>query len=443
MRVASRQRGVSGRRSAGRRGTVGLAWLIVTGIATVAVLVSVQRVTIQRHLQLELQVTADAMVHAVAADLAKDTALAENVAARETLMTDCRRTGRRFGELNHVGIGHVRLRDNPGNRTNGEIVLGAVDLHLPKPKDREFDVTPKTTLTLQHPDLNAVRVTLRRRGATASALGLADHDVVGFRVHEGLAETKIKDYRPPALPLAPVAIYSRLCEPDKFGPECWGAVADESWEYRILARKGADRWRLDPATGRPQTCKDCGDGIPEIDVVLSEGSRGGDNGQPVRFHDSMPETATALQTRAGVTYKDLQARRGELLLNDGKQLQNELLLPRQTLSEDGIDLLAQALTGIIGQPRVFLLYSEIRKDDATGEKVVVVVGFVAARVMAVSTDTKVGLGSGGKSLTYGQVTATLQPTVMNVPAALTDSRPRDLGPRPLYNPYIARVRVVD
>jgi len=72
-------------------------------------------------------------------------------------------------------------------------------------------------------------------------------------------------------------------------------------------------------------------------------------------------------------------------------------------------------------------------DSATNAPDLRVVGFVAARVMDVQIDT-------GKKPTF--VDVTLQPTMLVTCTAITDSTRRTLGPRTIFNPYVARARLL-
>ena len=101
---------------------------------------------------------------------------------------------------------------------------------------------------------------------------------------------------------------------------------------------------------------------------------------------------------------------------------------------------------ILGQQRVWMLFDQVI-PTASGQQVSVV-GFVAARVMNVTNET-----DGGGNVTA--VTVTLQPTMLLTSTALTDRSKRQLGPRTvaqtlnptnknsIFNPYIARVRLVN
>ena len=78
-----------------------------------------------------------------------------------------------------------------------------------------------------------------------------------------------------------------------------------------------------------------------------------------------------------------------------------------------------------------MLYSNAPESVKAGDNLYVV-GFVAARIMAVKD------GQGGADLTL-----VLQPCMMTTATAVTEHTRRDFGPRTLFNPYIARVRLVE
>jgi len=75
-----------------------------------------------------------------------------------------------------------------------------------------------------------------------------------------------------------------------------------------------------------------------------------------------------------------------------------------------------------------MLYSGLSKQN--GNSLVNVVGFVVARIMNVE-------------VTGTAVTITLQPSVLVTDKAVTNWTLRNLGPRSLYNPYVARLRFVE
>jgi hypothetical protein len=108
---------------------------------------------------------------------------------------------------------------------------------------------------------------------------------------------------------------------------------------------------------------------------------------------------------------------------------NQANVTTGALPSGGAAKIAGALTGILGQPRVWMLYSHVHGQP--GDQTVSVVGFVVARVMHVE-------GPAG-----GPLTITLQPSVLVTDKAITDWTLRNNGPRSLYNPYIARLRFAE
>lgn len=113
---------------------------------------------------------------------------------------------------------------------------------------------------------------------------------------------------------------------------------------RGLKGDGSDYWRLDAATGQPQPGSD---GIPEMRVLIS--STG--NGQLLAIGVESP-AETASQVVTGLTYQQLAARGGQLLLNDGLNLdppRNLALLPCLPPTATDLAALRQALIQVAGQ----------------------------------------------------------------------------------------------
>lgn len=456
MVMASRK--TSCRPGRGRRPATASTWLIVTGIATLFVLASVEQFLSRSHLRVELENAADAVAHAAARDLVTERVLStkfpQDEDGRNGLIKAARTTGERLGRLNRVGGQPLVLRDNPDNLTDGELYAAVSDLGT-----RTFLTDPRTGFDPYHPDLNAVRVKVRRGKAAALATYCADRDVVGFRLKPPPpAPAPPAVARPPlTIPLVPLAVLSQPCPPAENTSACWKKKDWNTWERRIMAPGGTDEWEMDPNPPKGQPSLPIraesgkGDGIPEITVTLTAGAVRGDNARLLRFDDTPPDPGAAdpfdrllaqvhrEKGPQGVTYDDLNlgGRRGELLLNDGTRRDpktdpdpNHLLLPRQGLPADRVKELKQSLLNIRGQPRVWVLYSSVDKSD--DRQVVNAVGFVVARVMDVQA-----------AGTSDRLTLVLQPSVLVTETAVTDWALRDLGPRSLYNPYVARVRVVE
>jgi hypothetical protein len=443
----------------GRRPATASSWLIFTGIVTLFLLGGAERFLSRNHLRVELQNGADAAAHAAARALVTDSVLSQKFpqdeASRDELIRTARKAGDRFGRLNRVGGQPLVLKDNPQNLTDGELYAGT----LAQPLSRDFLAEPRLGFDPYHPDLNAVRVVVRRGHAAASATYCIDRDVVGFRLKPPQPPpARPADALPPlTIPLVPLAVLSQPCLPAENRPECWRKKDANTWERRIMALGGTDEWEMDPnpPKGQPslpiRTEAGKGDGIPEIKVTLGAGTPRGDNGRLIRLDDTPlapngPDPFDRLLAQVyrvkgsqGVAYDDLnlKGRRGEVLLNDGTRRDpktdpnpNHVALPRQALPSDRAKDLYQSLLNIRGQPRVWVLYSSV--DQSVDSQIVDAVGFVVARVMDVR--------SAGAS---DQLTIVLQPSVLVTETAVTDGTLRDLGPRSLYNPYVARARVVE
>jgi hypothetical protein len=305
---------------------------------------------------------------------------------------------------------------------------------------------------LYRPGRNTVVLELRRDRVGGSAAAFVDRDVVGFQIQEGMTVAD-RPGAPDALPLMPFAL---LTDPDDCrkkdkkdqestddgGKDGEGDAGDDgvaarcagkdkdSWEYQVMARKGEDAYRCRAEDGAVEATADH---IPEMRVAL------GRNGRLVRLGadgDGAADRA-ARQVGDGVTAADLAGlggadRRGRLVL-DGGPGPNRLRLAGLEAPESGEarERLAGELKQVLGRPRVWMVYSRTPPDEGAGD-VVEVVGFVAARVMAVDPD-----GSAGP------LQLVLQPCMLVTGTAVTDHTRRDLGPRTLYNPYVCKVRLVD
>jgi hypothetical protein len=400
----------------------------------------VLQVSYKNHLRHELEVAEEAAVLAVANHLVDDFLLTEDPQRQQVVEKRALEAGRSLAALHHVGRHPLFLKENPANETNGDLILGTL-IH---PFSREFAASAVGRPELYHPNRNAVRAAVQRRGVGASVTAFVDRDVIGFKIAGAM--TVVKN-GPSAIPVAPLAL---LTDPAPYPrPEEWAERDRASWEYRILARKGLenngqDFYRLDPKTGRPEPGSD---NVPEIRITLLAGadendpSAGGErhraNGRLVGVGVNQVRRAIR-QFLQGITAPDLLPRGGKLLLGEGQGLTrnaNRLLLPRLEPSTADLPVLAQALTDILGQPRVWMLYSEASEEGPT--PALNVVGFVAARVMQVETSSSDGKG-GVRRLSF-----ILQPCMLVTATAVTDFRRRDLGPRTLFNPYVCKVRLVE
>lgn len=399
MRVRSSRHSLSGR----RRAAV-IPWLVVAAPVILGVLVLAWVVISQRHRQEELQVSADAAALAGANFLADELLLTECPDRFHRVRLRARKAALRFAEWNRADCEVVDLDPNLCNDSCGELVLG----RIPDPFGHDFDCDCE--------EPNAVRVRLKRCGVCVAATAHVDRDVIGFRPQG----------RQP-LPVVPLALLS-----DPFGPP--HSCDRQSWDVQIGARQGTFEWRRDPETGRPQrVCREKGekdDGIPEIKVCFGPEAVH-PNGRMVRL-GGMGDDDTCRGIETGLTRDDLTSLGGELMLNDPRKTPQPLALPRADLTGEQLGRLATALEQLAetGERRVWMLYSPRFDHSKEGRSTLGVIGFVAAQVMHVERQKD-------------RLCVILQPGMIITAAAVTDFRRRELGPRPIHNPHICRVELVE
>jgi hypothetical protein len=376
--------------------------------------------------RVELQVSADAAALAAVQTLVDDDLLLGDPAAARGLAARAADEARRYALLNPVAGRPLELRPDPLNRAGGDLLFGAVD----SPRSRLFvraeglDDPANTFLTL----LNAVRVTARRTRAggtpLAAPLGgfLLDPAFDGLAAATAMLDRDVVGFRPVGarpLPLVPLALRS---DP--------GAADPLSWEYQVAARNGSDLLRFDRAA-KAFVDDPGGDGLHEMEVTL---------GLPAQPLGSVNACVLAVgarsffdvgrQVRAGVTPDDLLAFGGEFVLD----ATNHLALDGSPYGPDGgtpeFDDLRASLEQLsrTAEQRVFPLY--VRCDAAARRAVLA--GFVAARV------ARVRPAAAGPPLAF-----TLQPTLVSVPAAVTDAARRGAGGVNIVNPYVVKVRLVE
>jgi hypothetical protein len=452
-----------------------VAWLVVYSFLLIVMLWAGQQLSWRSHARAELQNDIDAAAHAAARTLVTESVFSLGYSSpstssvvpidRNALITSARTEGERLARLNRVMGKPLLLKDNPDNLTSGELYAGTLDA----PVSRTFIGLANTGFDPFNPDLNAVRVKAQHRNRVgASATYYIDRDVVGFRLKPPPSSSQLF----PFIPMVPIAILSDpSCFPSRYVPQWWAdpsKTACNSWEHQVMGRQGQDNYYIDPS-GLPAFGPNT-DHIPEITVTLGEkgqhrresphgeddrhgdgdhdgdDEQRGDNGRLVYFDKSSLGLADRLaplvaQIQRGVVYGDLPGPpngqlAGQFLLNpkDGvppgtPSTLNVAAVPTAGLPERGAAEMAKALHGILGQARVWMLYSGLQ--GPRGNQAANVVGFVVARVMSVQGPTG------------GPLTITLQPSVLVTDTAVTDWTLRNNGPRSLYNPYIARLRFVE
>jgi hypothetical protein len=425
-----------------RRRAVMIPWFLVATLALFLVIYATWFLISHRNRQEELQVAAEAASLAGAIALADEELLTDHDDRLEVVRERARAATLKYAHCNFVDARRLKLDPKGLNCPDGELVLG----HLDCPDSRDFDCT------LENPELNAVRVKVKRGGTIAAATAYVDRDVIGFRP---------QGCNP--LPVVPLAILADAF-PSPLFPQ------RESWDTHIGGRLGTCHWLIDPETHKPRRIREGerDDRIPEIHVCFST-KRGRSNGRVARIGDDPAEDAVWRQVRDGISRCDLRPFGGELVLPDPRRTSEPLLLPRIELSEDDLKEFAQAFSKLLltGERRVWMLYSprfdrrhkhgedegeresetDGNKDDKKdsedngekdgakhgekdGEPVIGVVGFVAAQVMDVR-------------LHKDKLCVVLQPGTRITDTAITDCKRRELGPRPIHNPYVCRIRLVE
>ena len=271
-----------------------------------------------------------------------------------------------------------------------------------------------------------------------------DRDVYGFQVSgsSDIPSTSVSNL--PAVLIVPIAILT-----DYTG----SPPSPKSWEYNIMNRSGQDQFAVQTtgqtlANGLPAvTIASGSDGIPEIKLHIC--GKTTDNGQLVAIGGATDQLGTALsQVTDGVTGAQLTAydpvNQLFSLYNSTTNL-NAQSLPQLIAQGPDLGTLQTNLAAIVGQRRIWPLFDQVTSTMSGNQ--VDVVGFVAARVMQVTSES-----TSGGSLTA--IDVVLQPTMLLTSTALTDRGKRQLGPRTveqsqgsnknsIFNPYIGRVRLVN
>lgn len=381
-----------------RRGTITPFLLIALMVLMAALAVAIDY-SFLSETRVEMQNATDAAALAGAQVFVDDTTLLNNPALALNLVNLSRQAALQYGQLNLVGGQPLALSHNRHNLPDGDIIFGYIDDPAVKVFVQAQDLSASNE---QLTSINAVRIIGRRTKArgnpagtlasrafglsfvdmTATSTALLDHNIIGFRQNTSQP-----------LPLAPLALLS-----DPTGANT------QSWEYNVSEQNG-----------------------PLVDNGLLHGlnvqlTPPGSGSPPNGFALQLGTTDIGTQLQVGVTTADLQDFGGQFVLD----ATNHLAVP--LLGATGFTDLTAALTALqtSAAQRIFPLYSSY---NATANEVLLS-GFVAARVVSVQSMN-------------GGVTFTLQPTVMAVPAAITDAARRGVGGVAITNPYIVKVRLVE
>jgi hypothetical protein len=383
-----------------RRAAV-LPWFIVCGPVILLALTWSLFATVHCNRQEELKIALEASALAGCNYLVDEELLRDDPLCFERVRERALGAVHRFARYNRVDGEPLTLHAELDNIPQSEVLLGRL------PHALSHDLYTR----IDAPGLDVVRVQAVRGKVTAAAAAWVDRDVVGFRP-QGLLP----------LPVVPLAILS-----DPFAPP--PSAHNESWEWCIEARMGTRHWKCDHETKRPRRCRpgEEDDGIHEITVCFSTEQDKG-NGRAVWFGGN-GAGELGRQVVEGLNPNDLTDMGGELTL----PRDNPMFLPRMNHNKRDLEFLMNALAVLreTGERRVWMLYSP--RFDAKGKdgcKATGILGFVAAQVMDVW-------------LEKDRLCVVLQPGMRITDTAITDCTRREQGPRPIWNPYVCRVRLVE
>jgi len=313
----------------------------------------------------------------------------------------------------------VQLLINGGNNPNGDIILGEVTLGSGGGLT-PADLSDPDTLTLDQ--VNSVAVQARMFGSRgngvpvllgplvllttidlqATSAATLDQNVIGFRPRHDQS-----------IPLVPLGIRS---DPTQADPH--------SWENQLILRNGPDNYRYVPGQGFVPGP----DGIPEITIQLQP--TGGDPNLSNAYLLTIGTGSTQDQVDNGVSRADLQGAdlQGQVVLDSNNQLSlpgSALGSPAQTQPFSDLQNCQQG-QGLCGTVRIWPLVSAFDSGSGTAT----VTGFVGARVVSVTNPSG------------GPLVIILQPGMLSVPTAVTDSSRLGAANLLIPNPYLAKLRLV-
>ena len=375
-------------RTCRRGGWVSLAALVLMTVLLAAMALAINAGWLATA-RLDSQTTADAAALAAAGRLIDDDWLRSPPPSREDLLLAARQQAGEYALRN-------RVLGRPLSLLPEDVALGGYD-------SNGVFVPADNTATLDQADtvrVGARRLRERNEGVPIlfGALFLTpvvsvqsfaearlDRDIIGFRA---------RDQRP--LPLLPLGL--RLSD----------------WQSQILSGAGPDSDAFIPGVGFTNGP----DGISEIDLTLPlapSAALTDGNGAIVPLGAGDPY----IQISQGVTLDDLLATEGVLSLDATNQLPvNPSVGPTVATGDYGALLAGLQVWQNAGEPRVLPLL-----DDSTS-----IVAFVAVRIVRVEETSN------------DRLTIRLQPALLAVPMALSDSTRRGTAAL-LPNPYLARPRL--
>jgi hypothetical protein len=417
--------------SARRAGAVSIYFLLAIPVLCLAVAVALYSAQLNRA-RTDVHRTADAAALAAVQTLVDDRMLMSDPQALFDLFEEARQEAQYYATENPAYGDPIELRSNQANDPEGDIVFGTFHPGRTDYVVADFGQPTHDWMRL----VNAVRVTAQRSQARGTAANLNDGPLLSrtptdiIRYSTAIMDRSVigfrqVDHKP--IPLAPFAL---LSDPT-------GEIA-ESWESQVEQQNGPDAWRFDRHERKCRPAAD-GDTIHEMVVRLrareaSGESQDGEQAQR-RPNGCLLQIGTqsfsslCQQFVAGVVSEHLAEFGGKFVLD----LDNTLIVPGSPLgpqpnsAEHALLLKSLQQLQLLGEPRIWPLFS--RFDEGAG--LPVVTGFVAARLTEVRSEDN------------GDILFVLQPCVLSLVGAITESSRRGQGEAPPINRYLCRVRLVE
>jgi putative Flp pilus-assembly TadE/G-like protein len=321
-----------------RRGAVLVlaAFFLIVFLAFVMLALDIGYILVART---ELQRAADSGALAAAAELLE--AGAETARNGWSRSTDnaVRQTALQFVELNRVTSKAPTVDLNQDQDPEGDIVLGEIG---------DWTGTGRNFRLSSSGNYSAVRVRVVRSLARNGQVPLFFGRVFGWNGANAEATataafvSQFRGFRAPDGPNGPENL-----------PILPFAVEEEHWKS-LLAGRGEDEWSWDQTTRRVE---ERNDGVPEMDFYPTDtGSSGNWGTVDIGGHHSDTPTLCR-QIRDGISPTDLEYHGGELALDGGEMQLSAATGLRAAMQE--------ALTEIVGQPRIIPIYRSI---DGGGTK---------------------------------------------------------------------------
>jgi hypothetical protein len=365
--------------------------------------------------QVQVRVSADAAAAAAAATLVNDDVLRGEPALMPHLIARAQLQGQAFADANPPAGLATALQ------ASSDLQFGTLDHAGARFLSVAGSLSDPTNPWLLN--VNAVtanpRLTQKRGNAPALFLGpllgqsrmdiaataavMLDRDVIGFR----------PVFSQP-LPLAPLALL-----------QDFSGSNSRSWAYQVQQKKGEDLVTFDPTAGQFRSGPDR---LVEFNAVMAlDDNQIAEANVALLWIGQASMPGLIQQLAGGVRTADLSGLGGEFVLDQT----NTLTLPARNVgpgpASTDLTSLATQLTKLASaaEVRVWPLYQNATGSAAT------VVGFVAARVVDVTTPPR-----------GGPLRFRLQQTMVSTPAAITDFTRRGINGNAIVNPYLCKIRYV-